>query len=255
MNPRNFIDLNCDLGEHDGDGYASDAAILDMVSSANIACGAHAGSPVVMRETIRAARSRDVCIGAHPGYADREGFGRHAINASRAAIRDSVLSQLSLMAECCEAEDATLRYVKPHGALYNQAATDPEIAHLIATTVSAFDASLWLLALAGSELERRAIQLGLNVAREAFIDRAYLADGTLVPRSRSGATLTDPNVAAARAVRLAREGRVLTIDDEDIDVRPESLCVHGDGATACETVAATRAALESVGISLRPFVI
>ncbi|MEO5588730.1 MAG: 5-oxoprolinase subunit PxpA [Gemmatimonadaceae bacterium] len=254
MNLVTSIDLNCDLGEHDGGGYADDSAILDIVTSANIACGAHAGSKEVMRSTIRAAMSRDVCIGAHPGYDDRSGFGRRETNAPLSAVRESLASQLESMAECCAAEGAALRYVKPHGALYNRAAVDPQMAELIVTTVSAFDASLWLLALAGSAMERAALQHDVNVAREAFIDRAYMADGTLVPRTMDGATLTDPDVAAARAVRFAREARVLTIDNEDIEVHAESLCVHGDGATARQTVDRARAELRRAGIALRTFV-
>jgi 5-oxoprolinase (ATP-hydrolysing) subunit A len=247
------IDLNADLGEHDGDGYAGDFALLEVVSSANIACGAHAGSPEVMRATVAAAYERGVRIGAHPSYPDREGFGRRELGITTDAIIQSFAAQIELLAEACAIEGAVLTYVKPHGALYNRAAKDAELAHLLAECVVRFDASLTMLALAGSKLEDESESHGLRVAREAFIDRAYMSDGTLVPRDQADAVLHDPHLAAERAVLMARDHEITSVDGAILRVEPDSLCVHGDNPDALETILLARAALERAGFSIRAF--
>ena len=247
------IDLNADLGEHDGDGYSSDALLLDVVSSANIACGKHAGSLEVMRRTVALAYERGVSIGAHPGYPDREGFGRRETGLSLEHILESFEKQIQNLQACCDAEGARLRYVKPHGALYNRASKDAELASLLADSVARIDSSLVMLALAGSLLESESQSHGLRAAAEAFIDRGYMKDGSLVPRDRDGAIIENPDVAAARAVRLATMGTVKTIDGDIISVKADSLCVHGDSRNAFHTVRLAREKLEEEGFSISAF--
>lgn len=247
------IDLNADIGEHDGDGYSADALLLDVVSSANIACGKHAGSLEVMRRTVALAYERGVSIGAHPGYPDREGFGRRETGLSLEKIVESFEKQVENLEACCAAEGARMRYVKPHGALYNRASRDAELAGLLSRTVSRLDPSLVMLALSGSVLESQARALGLTTAREAFIDRAYMRDGMLVPRGRQGAVIEDAELAAARAVSLATGGDIESIDGTTISIKADSLCVHGDGRNARETVRLARASLEEAGFTIAPF--
>jgi len=247
------IDLNADLGEHDGDGFAHDEAILDVVSSASIACGAHAGNPAVMRRTVVAAHSRGVSIGAHPGFPDREGFGRRESGLSISEIGDSVADQIEELAKCCLAEGARLGYVKPHGALYNRAVSDTGLAEEISQRIAMIDDSLIVLTLPHSALADAATRIGLEVAREAFIDRAYLPDGTLVPRSRDGAVIHDVHSSAARAVEMIRDGRVTAIDGSQIEIDAQSFCVHGDSVSALETVSEARRLIEAAGFSVKPF--
>ena len=246
------IDLNADIGEHDGKDYLRDTAILDVVSSANIACGKHAGSLEVMRRTVALAYERGVSIGAHPGYPDREGFGRRELDLPTDEIVESFQKQIDNMIACCEAEGARLRYVKPHGALYNRAAKDERLATLLAACVWTIDKSLVILALANGALERASRARGLVTAGEAFIDRGYLPDGTLVPRDQAGAIVDDSRLVALRAVDLAN-GTVESIDGKQISIDAKSLCVHGDGDHALETVKIARSSLESAGFTIRPF--
>lgn len=249
------IDLNADLGEHDGSAFDGDAAILDVITSANIACGAHAGSFDVMRATIRTAAEKGVAVGAHPGYPDRDGFGRRELNLPADKIRESLEQQLTTMGEACALEAVRLAYVKPHGALYNRAARDKELAELIAESISGFDSTLFLLALAGSALERAGHLYELGTAREAFIDRAYLDDGSLVPRDHDGAVIDNPKLAAERALTMVAAGRIQTITGSSLEVRPDSLCVHGDSENAVETVRVARASIEQAGFAIKPFAI
>jgi len=248
------IDLNADLAEHDGQGYGADDAILDLVSSASIACGAHAGTREVMERTAAAARDRGVSIGAHPGYPDRHGFGRRETGLTIEQIMDSVRLQLLLLAECCERQSAHVSYVKPHGALYNRAARDEHLAGTLAECVAAIDRRLVILAPAGSAMEKRAREAGLTVAREAFIDRAYLADGSLVSRDQQDAVLHDADAAASLAVTMAREGIVPAVDGSRVHVMPQSLCVHSDSPNVIQIVRLARQSLEAAGIAIRPFV-
>ena len=247
------IDLNADIGEHDGDGYFGDTQLLDVVSSANIACGKHAGSLEVMRKTVALAYERGVSIGAHPGYPDREGFGRREIGLSLTAIIDSFEKQIEHLQACCDAEGARLRYVKPHGALYNRASKDAELARLLAGSLARLDSSLVLLALAGSRLHAEARTHQLGCAAEAFLDRAYMPDGTLVARDRAGAVIENAEAAAARALQIADKGTIVASDGTTITLKAESLCVHGDSSSAVQTVRLARARLESAGFTISPF--
>ncbi|HEX6575270.1 MAG TPA: 5-oxoprolinase subunit PxpA [Gemmatimonadaceae bacterium] len=246
------IDLNADIGEHDGKDYSRDTAILGVVSSANIACGKHAGSLEVMRRTVALAYERGVTIGAHPGYPDREGFGRRELDLPLDEIIDSFQRQIENMHACCDAEGARLRYVKPHGALYNRAAKEEKLASGLASCVWTLDNSLVVLALAGGMLERASGERGLRTAGEAFIDRGYMPDGTLVPRDRPGALVTDDKTAAERAVEIAN-GTVRDINGSVITLSAKSLCVHGDSDHALETVKSARAALEASGFTIESF--
>jgi UPF0271 protein len=247
------IDLNADIGEHDGEGYSADALLLDIVTSASIACGKHAGSLEVMRRTVALAYERGVSIGAHPGYPDREGFGRREIGLSLEKILDSFENQIQNLQACCDAEGALMRYVKPHGALYTRAVKDSELAGLLAASIVRLDSSIVMLALAGSALETESRSRGLRSVPEAFIDRAYLSDGTLAPRGREGAVIEDPEAAAARSVSLATGAGVQTLDGNVIVIEADSLCVHGDSRSALETVRMSRARLTEANFTIAPF--
>jgi len=248
------IDLNADLGEGFGRyRLESDAALLDLVSSANVACGFHAGDPVVMRETVARAIARRVVIGAHPSYPDLQGFGRRDLALSPDEVEASIVYQVGALQAFCTAAGSKLRYVKPHGALYNRAAKDVEIARAIARGIRSLDASLVLLGLDGTVMLTAAQEAGLEVAREAFADRAYQADGHLVPRGQPGAVLDDVDAVVERAHRMITERYVIAIDGTRRIVRPDSLCVHGDGPHAVAIVRALRERLESGGIEIAPF--
>jgi len=248
------IDLNADLGESFGRYRLDDAALLGVVSSANVACGFHAGDPMEMCATVRTAAANGVVIGAHPGYADRQGFGRRDLAATTDEIAADVIYQLGALTAVCTASGARVRYVKPHGALYNRAARDPATAHAIASAIRSVDPSLALLGLAGSEMMRAADRVGIPSAREAFVDRAYLSNGMLAPRDKPGAVLHDVDQIAERAERLVRDGRLASVDGVDIAITADSLCTHGDGAQALAVVRAVRARLERAGIQIAPFV-
>ncbi|HEX2722102.1 MAG TPA: 5-oxoprolinase subunit PxpA [Gemmatimonadaceae bacterium] len=253
MNLQRTIDLNADLGEHDGERFAHDEGILDVVSSASVACGAHAGSMAVMRRTVAAARERMVSIGAHPGYPDREGFGRRDSALPLQDIAQSLRQQIEALAAVCLQGGVHLAYVKPHGAMYNRAVSDCELAETIADCVAGIDKSLVILTLPRSALGDAAERCGLRVAREAFIDRAYMSDGTLVPRTHQGAVIDDINVAAARAVEMAQESRVQSMDGSFIPVDAQSFCVHGDSTNALAMVSEARRQLEIAGFTIAPF--
>ena len=255
MTARISIDLNADLGEYTGlAGASRDAAILDVVTSANIACGVHAGDREVMQRTVDAAVSRGVAIGAHPSFPDREGFGRREMKISPAELSDEIASQVEALGECCTNAGARLQYVKPHGALYNVATREEGVARVIAEAVRRVDASLVLLGLFGSPMIDEGERAALIVATEGFPDRGYFADGTLVPRSREDAVLHDAKVVATRAIRMARDGYVESADGTRVAVSPDSLCIHGDNPEALELVRATRGALEASGLIVASFV-
>ena len=253
MNSTRSIDLNADLGEHDGDRASHDAAMLDIVSSASIACGAHAGSRDVMEMTVKAAVERGVTIGAHPSYPDREGFGRKEIGIPIDEIVRSFRDQIILLEQICASSGARLAYVKAHGALYNRAARDAELAKALAECVAETNPRLAMLALSGSVLETESRNAGLSVAREAFIDRAYMADGTLMPRDRSGAVINDVSIAGARALEMAKYGAIRAYDGKRVAVPADSLCVHGDSVNAIEVVTTARRRLEEAGVTIAPF--
>jgi UPF0271 protein len=229
------IDLNADLGEG-----MDDAAILPLLTSANVACAQHAGSPQLMDRTVQLALENGVCIGAHPGYADRENFGRTNQSLPEDELKALVLYQLGALDAIARARGAKLVHVKAHGALYNQAAKDARLAKAFAEAVAAYDRSLVLVGLAGGAQLEAARAAGLKAAGEAFADRLYADDGTLVPRTQPGAVLHEPKDAAAQAVKLARSGRAQTI------------CLHGDTPGAALIAKAVRAALEAEGIQIAP---
>ena len=238
------IDLNCDLGE----GAGHDAELMPLITSANIACGAHAGDEATMRATVELAQRHGVAIGAHPGYVDRASFGRREMALSGAALRELVTSQIATLARF-----APLRHVKPHGALYNLAARDAAVAAAVAGAVRAADASLVLFALAGSELVRAGRAAGLRVAEEVFADRTYQRDGSLAPRTNPGALITDENLAVAQVLRMVREGVVRATDGTDVAIKADTVCVHGDGPQAVALARRLNAELRRAGIELRQF--
>ncbi len=246
------IDLNCDCGEGFGAWQlGDDAALLRHVSSANIACGAHAGDPEIMRRTLRLCRELGVAAGAHPGYPDLHGFGRRALPMSPAEVENNVLAQLGALAALARAEGVALRHVKPHGALYNVAAVTPAIAEAIARAVAAFSRELLLVGLAGSQLVAAGAAAGLRVAREAFADRGYAADGTLLPRGTPGALIVEPAENLAQALRIVIEGHVLGPGGERVPVVADTLCVHGDMPGAAGRAEALRRGLEAAGVLVR----
>ena len=248
------IDLNADLGESYGRWrMPHDRDLLDLVTSANVACGFHAGDPPVMLETVREAAHRSVAIGAHPGYPDLMGFGRRDLDASPAEVTAYVIYQIGALQACCAAAGTRLRYVKPHGALYNRAVRHKPTAQAINQAILAVDPGLVLLCLAGTEWLAEARGAGLTVAAEAFIDRNYEPDGTLTPRSEPDAVLHDPESCAERAVRLVTDGVVTARDGSTIVLRPDSLCAHGDGPTAGALLATARSRLTAAGITIEAF--
>jgi UPF0271 protein len=241
------IDLNCDVGE----GAGEDERILPLVSSVNVACGFHAGDPSTIRATIRLARRHGVAIGAHPSYPDRAGFGRTPMARDPALVRDDVLYQVAALQGMCRAEGVPLTHVKPHGALYNAAAEDAALAEAICLAVEEADPALVVVCLAGSPMAGVVRARGLRCAEEAFADRAYTARGTLVPRSRPGAVVDDEAAVAARASRMARERRVLSIEGAEVAVAADTLCLHGDTPGAAALAAAVRARLLGDGVEIR----
>lgn len=235
------IDLNSDLGE----GAGHDNEILDLVSSANIACGFHAGDASSIFATIQAARERNVSLGAHPSFSDRENFGRTEMDLSPAEIYSVVAYQIGAFYGVARAADGRMNHVKAHGALYNMAARDRALADVIANAVFALDPQLILFAPAGSQLDFAATELGLTTASEVFADRNYLADGSLVPRTDSRAFVHDPIEAADRIVRMLMEGKVRAVDGTDVDISAQTICVHGDNPQAVEFVSKLRDRLEN----------
>lgn len=242
------VDLNADLGE----GCGADEELLALVSSASVACGAHAGDDQTMRATVEAALARGVSIGAHPGYPDRAGFGRVETGATPAEIRELMLGQLDAFAGVCAAAGAQLSHVKPHGALYNRAMGDPDAADSIARAVAAFDSRLSVMCMPGSELSRAATAAGLAVAREAFLDRAYVSLTTLAPRAAPGAVISDGAEAAARAERMVLGRVVSAADGTELPIEADSLCVHGDNPAAAGLLRAVRSRLENAGVTIAP---
>ena len=247
------IDLNSDMGESFGRWeLGADEALLDLVSSANVACGFHAGDPRTMRRTVELARERGVAVGAHPGFPDLAGFGRREIAASPDEVATDILYQIGALAAFCRAAGVPLRHVKPHGALYNRIAGDERLAAAAVEGVARYGGGVILVGLPGSAVERAARAAGVPFAREAFADRAYLPDGTLAPRGLPGAVIHDPAAVAARAVRMVTAGRAETIDGGEIELAADTLCIHGDTPGAPALARAVRAALEGAGVTIRP---
>ena len=246
------IDLNSDLGESFG-GWkmGMDEEVMGSISSSNVACGWHAGDPMVMVKTVRAAKARGVAVGAHPGYPDLMGFGRRNMTCTPDELYAYTLYQAGALAAVCRSEGVELQHVKPHGAMYNQAAKDPRMAEAIARAVRALGEGVILMGLAGSAFESAAAEAGVPFASEAFVDRGYRPDGSLVPRSQPGAFIRDPKEAAARMVRLVKEGIVTAADGSPLRLKARSICVHGDNPDAVEMARAVRAALEKEGIAVK----
>jgi 5-oxoprolinase (ATP-hydrolysing) subunit A len=247
------VDLNADLGEAFG-AYAmgADEAVLAYVSSANVACGFHAGDPTVIDRTVARAVRAGVAVGAHPSHFDLRGFGRREIAADPAEVEADVVYQVGAVAAFARAHGSHLTHVKPHGALYNQAARDEALARAVARGVARVSRDLVLVGLAGSAPMRRAAEAeGLRFAAEAFADRAYDADGRLVPRARPGALITDPASAAAKAVRIVCDGTVASIDGSPVPLTADTLCLHGDNPHVLEIARAVRDALEAAGVTVQ----
>jgi UPF0271 protein len=247
------IDLNADVGESFG-AYAlgADAALMHAITSANIACGFHAGDPGVMRETVTLAREHGVAIGAHPAFPDLVGFGRREMRLSAREVEDVVVYQIGALAGVAAAQGVALQHVKPHGALYNMAARDASLADAIARAVSSVDRSLILFGLPGSELLEAGSRLGLRTACEAFADRAYERDGTLLPRRQPGAVIHDPDAVVARAVGMARDRTVTAVDGTRVPLQVDTICVHGDTPDAATLAVKVRHALNAAGIDVAP---
>ena len=249
------IDLNSDLGESLGAWrMGDDAAMLSLVSSANVACGFHAGDPAGILRTLRQARERGVVIGAHVAYRDLVGFGRRNMDVESADLRADVIYQIGALQGLAKVAGTRVRYVKPHGALYNTIAHDERQARDVIAAIREIDASLVLVALAGSPLLGWARDAGLRAVAEAFADRAYTPKGTLVSRREPGAVLHDAEEVAARMLRLASEGVVTAIDGSTVRIEAESVCVHGDSPGAVEMARRVRALLEQSGVAIRSFV-
>jgi UPF0271 protein len=247
------IDLNADLGESFGRWIlGNDAEILKSVTSANVACGFHAGDPAVMRGAVRLARQAGVAVGAHPALPDLVGFGRRAMAVTAREAEDFVLYQVGALAAIAAAEGVRLQHVKPHGALYNMAVRDRALADGIARAVASFDRSLRLFAPPGSELQRAGEAAGLRVLAEGFADRVYEPDGSLAPRTRPGSVIDNASEVITRAVRMAHEGIVQASNGSDIPMRVDTICTHGDTPGSHELTRQLRAAFEAAGITVQP---
>jgi len=246
------IDLNADVGE-EASGPDGDGAILDIVTSASVACGFHAGDPSVMRRTLGDAVTRGVVVGAHPSYPDRDGFGRRPMEMSPTRLTDDLLYQIGALDGVARSYEARVRYVKPHGALYHRMGEDEACAQAVCEALRAYG-QLSLLAPYGSVVIAVAERFGVEVATEAFVDRAYRPDGRLVPRGDAGAVVTDADRVAARAVTLAVDHRVEALDGSSIAVAAASICIHGDTPGAAELARQVQLALAGAGVTLQSFV-
>lgn len=247
------VDLNSDLGESFGAWkMGQDADVLTFVSSANVACGFHAGDPLVMKKTVEAAVKAGVAVGAHPGYPDLVGFGRRAVACSPDELYTDTLYQIGALKAICEAAGTKLQHVKPHGAMYNSAAKKIEEATALAQAVKDSGAGIILMGLAGSKFDEAAEKVGVPYAAEAFADRGYMNDGTLVPRKMEGAFVRDVEVAAKRVIRMVKEGVVEAIDGTVVKLRPHSICLHGDSPTAVQMAQTLRTRLIEAGIDIVP---
>ncbi|SBW11064.1 putative lactam utilization protein, UPF0271 family [uncultured delta proteobacterium] len=247
------IDMNSDLGE----GFSSwsmgdDAAVLKSVSSANVACGFHAGDPQIMRKTVALCKGSNVAVGAHVSYPDLQGFGRRNMACSADEVYTDCLYQIGALQAFCAAQGLTLQHVKPHGALYNQAAKDKVLADAIAAAVKDAGKGLILMGLPNTESEKAARAAGLTFAAEGFADRAYMKDGSLMPRSQAGSVIHDVNEVARRVVQMVTKGTVIAGDGTEVSFKPDTICLHGDTKEAVEMAAAVRKALEAAGVVITP---
>jgi 5-oxoprolinase (ATP-hydrolysing) subunit A len=245
------LDLNCDMGESYGSwSTGNDAVLLDYVTSANIACGFHAGDPATMHKTVQLAIEKGVAVGAHPSLPDLQGFGRRAMNISPDEAYDLIVYQVGALAGFARALGGKLSHVKPHGALYNMAVTDKKLAQAIAEGVKDIDPTLVLFGLAFSELVRAGEDAGLTVANEVFADRTYQANGSLTPRTQPNAMIRDVDASIEHVRRMVEDGKVRSLQGTEVPVRADTLCIHGDEPTALDFVLKIRKALTDSGIRL-----
>ena len=240
------IDLNCDLGE----GCGNDAELMKYISSANIACGFHAGDDATMRRTAELAVANGVAIGAHPGYRDRENFGRTPMSLSHDEVFDIVSEQILAMKDICDSLDVSIHHVKPHGAMYNQAARDRDLAAAIAGAIASLDNNLVLYGLSGSYLISEGAAAGLKTASEVFADRTYRPDGTLTPRTEADALIVDDGRAVEQAIGMVEKRSVVATTGESIPIVAETICLHGDGEHAVAFAKAIRSALKESGVQI-----
>jgi len=247
------IDLNCDMGESFGVyRLGFDEEMMPHITSANIACGFHAGDPIVMERTISLAKSHGVSAGAHPGFPDLVGFGRRSMELTPHEVRNDLIYQVGALSAFAQIEGLSLQHVKPHGQFYNLAAKDEHMSRSICEAILALDKNLILVALSGSKMAEIASKSGLKVAREAFADRAYHRDGSLVSRKTKGSVIHDPKRVAERVIRMVQEGKVQSIEGDLIDLEVDSICVHGDTPGAVDLARAIRGNLEGAGITALP---
>jgi UPF0271 protein len=246
------VDLNSDLGESFGAWVMGmDEEVMKHISSSNIACGWHAGDAEVMIRTVRAAKALNVAIGAHPGYPDLVGFGRRNMTCTPDEVYAYTLYQVGAMMGVCASEGVILQHVKPHGAMYNQAAKDSKLASAITRAIKSLGGGIILMGLAGSAFEAAAAEQGVPFAAEAFADRGYMADGSLVPRDKPGAFIHDPDEAAARMLKLVKEGTVETPDGQTLKLKAHSICMHGDSPEAVKMAEVMKATLEKNGVAVK----
>ena len=246
------VDLNADLGESSATSPAGeDPALMRHITSANVACGFHAGDPGVMRATVALAREYGVAVGAHPGFPDLEGFGRREMRVSPRDVEDFVVYQVGALAAIAAAQGVRLQHVKPHGALFNMAVRDVSLADAIARAAATIDRSMILFGLPGSEIVAAGRRAGLRTACEAFADRAYHPDGTLVPRQQPGAVFDDPDTVARRVLHMVREKTVDALDGSRVTLTVDTICVHGDTPGAADLAARIRSALANAGVGVR----
>jgi len=252
LKPPVSVDLNCDMGESFGAWtLGQDAEIMPLITSANVACGFHAGDPGVMRQTVRLALRQGVAIGAHPGLPDLVGFGRRNLDISPEEAFDMTVYQLGALAAVVRAEGGKLHHLKPHGALYNMAATNAELAESIAEAIYKVQPELTLYGLAGSELTKAGEKIGLKTAHEVFADRTYQANGTLTPRRAPDALITDAPTAISQVIKMITQGKLRAQSGEEVAIRADTVCLHGDGAHALEFARQLRAALASAAVEVR----
>lgn len=246
-----IIDLNCDMGESFGNyQLGRDEAILDYVTSANIACGFHAGDPGIMRKTVKMALEKNVGIGAHPGFQDLVGFGRREMNVSPQEAYDLVVYQIGALHAFVKAEGGTLQHVKPHGALFNMASKSAVLSEAIAEAIYKLNPELILFGLAGGELIKAGQRIGLQVASEVFSDRTYQQDGSLTSRREENALIKDPNIAINQVIKMIKENKVTSLQGHDIDIEAHTVCIHGDGETALDFAKHISQALQAAGIKV-----
>ncbi|NSL50832.1 LamB/YcsF family protein [Calidifontibacillus erzurumensis] len=247
-----YVDLNCDMGESFGTyRLGNDEKILDFVTSANIACGFHAGDPSTMRKTVKLALEKNVGIGVHPGLQDLAGFGRREMKISAQEAYDIVIYQIGALSAFVKSEGGNIQHVKPHGALYNMAAKDASLADAIAEAIYKVDPEMILFGLAGSELVKAGKKIGLRTASEVFSDRTYHQDGSLTSRRETNALIKDHEMAVKQVIRMVKEGKVRSLQGVDVSIQADTVCIHGDGDQALEFAKYIKTALNEAGITVK----